>query len=161
VSEYAYLFGIAAVALTIGAAALFFARADSGSAGRGMEMGAVPANTRAVSRTIQVSTTDALRFAPDRLSVRAGETIAVEISNPGGVPHEFFLGSAAEQQAHEAEMAGGAGMHAEPGQVDVPARSTAFLVYTFDEPGTLEYGCHVAGHFPAGMRGTITITPSI
>jgi len=110
-----------------------------------------------VSRTIQISTTDALRFAPDTLTVRRGETIAFEISNPGVVPHEFFLGTSAEQQAHEAEM-GNAQMHAELGQVDVPAGKTVRLVYTFDQSGILEYGCHVPGHYPAGMRATITIS---
>ena len=45
----------------------------------------------------------------------------------------------------------------EPGAVNVPAGRAARLVYTFDQPGTLEYGCHVPGHYAAGMRGTITI----
>jgi uncharacterized cupredoxin-like copper-binding protein len=45
--------------------------------------------------------------------------------------------------------------------VDLPAGSSARrLVYTFDQPGTLEYGCHVPGHYPAGMRGTIVVTPA-
>jgi uncharacterized cupredoxin-like copper-binding protein len=117
-------------------------------------------DSRPISRTIQVSTTAALRFAPETLTVRTGETIAFEIRNPGALPHEFFVGSAAEQQAHEREMAAGAPMHAEPGQVDVPAGSTARLTYTFDTPGMLEFGCHVAGHYAAGMRGTITILPA-
>ncbi|HEY3062023.1 MAG TPA: heavy metal translocating P-type ATPase [Chloroflexota bacterium] len=148
IAEYAYLVGIAVVALAVGAAALSFARSDMGSV-----------NTRPVSRTMQVNTTEALRFTPDQLSVRAGETIAFEITNPGAVPHEFFIGTPAEQQEHEREMIeDGAQMPAEPGQVDVPAGQTVRLIYTFDQPGTLEYGCHVPGHYPAGMRGTITIS---
>jgi len=147
IAEYAYLVGIAVVALAVGAAALYFARSDMGSV-----------NTRPVSRTIQVDTTDALRFAPEQLSARAGETIAFEIGNSGAVPHEFFVGTPAEQQEHEREMASGAPMHAEPGQVDVPAGQTVLLIYTFDQPGALEYGCHVPGHYPAGMRGSITIS---
>jgi uncharacterized cupredoxin-like copper-binding protein len=39
-----------------------------------------------------------------------------------------------------------------------PAGKTVRLVYSFDQPRTLEYGCHVPGHYAAGMRGTITIT---
>jgi uncharacterized cupredoxin-like copper-binding protein len=123
-----------------------------------MTMGGATMATRAVSRTIQVRTTDALRFSPDALSVRAGDTVAFEISNPGAVPHEFFVGTATEQQAHEREMASGAPMHAEPGQVDVPAGMTVRLAYTFEQQGTLEYGCHVPGHYSASMRGTINIT---
>jgi Cu+-exporting ATPase len=155
IAEYAYLVGIAVVALAIGAAALYFARGEMGSAA---SLPIETVNTRPVSRTIQVETTDALRFTPAQLSVRAGETIAFEIRNPGAVPHEFFIGTPAEQQAHEREMASGTPMHAEPGQVDVPAGQTARLVYTFGQPGTLEYGCHVPGHYPAGMRGTIQIS---
>jgi uncharacterized cupredoxin-like copper-binding protein len=159
VGEYAYLVGIALVALAIGVGALAFARGDVGAA-RAMSMTGAAAGTGAVARTIQVDATDTLRFAPDQLTVRAGETVAFEISNPGRVPHEFFIGTAAEQQAHEREMAGGAPMQDEPGQVDVPAGQTVRLVYAFDQPGTLEYGCHVPGHYPAGMRGTIVVTPA-
>jgi Cu+-exporting ATPase len=158
VGEYAYLVGIALIAVAVGATALVFARSDMARAAE-MSMGGA-AQTRPVTRTIQVSTTDTLRFAPENLTVRAGETISFEISNPGVVPHELFLGTAAEQQAHEAEMASGAPMHAEPGQVDIPAGKTVRLVYTFDQPGTFEYGCHVPGHYAAGMRGTITVSAS-
>ena len=47
-----------------------------------------------------------------------------------------------------------------PGQADVPAGATVRLVMSFDQPGALEFACHVPGHYPAGMRGTITVTPS-
>ena len=155
IAEYAYLVGIAVVALAVGAAALYFARSEMGSAAP-MPMATV--STAAVSRTIQIETTDTLRFGPDRLDVRVGETIAFEIRNAGNLPHEFFIGTPAEQQDHEREMASGAPMHAEPGQIDVPAGATVRLVYTFTGPGPLEYACHVAGHYPAGMRGTITVS---
>jgi uncharacterized cupredoxin-like copper-binding protein len=158
VAEYAYLVGIALVALAIGTAALSFARSQMNAGSAEMTMGTAAGDTRPVSRTIQVSATDTLRFVPDVLTVHAGETIAFEISNPGALPHEFFVGTSAEQQAHEREMASGHHMHAEPGQVDVQAGKTVRLVYTFDQPGTLEYGCHVPGHYLAGMRGTIIIT---
>jgi uncharacterized cupredoxin-like copper-binding protein len=49
-------------------------------------------------------------------------------------------------------------MLGEPNAVDVPAGGAARLVHTFDQPGTLEYGCHVPGHYAAGMLGTITVT---
>jgi uncharacterized cupredoxin-like copper-binding protein len=146
VAEYAYLVGIAVVAVGVGAAALLFARSEMGSAA-----------PLAAGRVVLVTTTDTLRFAPSELSVRVGETIAFEITNPGAVPHEFFIGTAAEQAEHEAEMLTGAPMHAEPGQVDVPPGQTVRLVYTFQEAGTLEYGCHVPGHYGAGMRGLINV----
>jgi P-type Cu+ transporter len=155
VFEYAYLVGIAVVALAIGAAALYFARGSMGTSPASMTAGVV--DTRQVSRTIAVTTTDALRFAPDQISVKAGDTVAFEITSSGVLPHEFFIGTPAEQQAHEAEMASGSSTMDEPDAVNVPAGGTARLVYTFEQPGTLEYGCHVPGHYAAGMRGTITI----
>ncbi|MBV8716580.1 MAG: hypothetical protein JOZ65_16080, partial [Chloroflexi bacterium] len=148
VAEFAYLAGVALLALVIGGAAFAFARTGTG----------VLAQARPISRTVTISTTDALRFTPDQILVKAGETVAFDITNTGALPHEFFIGTAAEQQAHEAEMSSGAQMMDEPGAVNVPAGATARLVYTFDQPGTLEYGCHVPGHFAAGMRGTITIS---
>ena len=154
-SEYAYLVGIAIVALAVGAAALFFARNSMGMGSS--TMNAIASETRPVSRTINVSTTDALRFTPDRIEVQTGETVAFEISNAGVLPHEFFVGTETQQQAHESEMSSGAPMMDEPGAVDIPAGGTARLLYTFDRPGTLEYGCHIPGHYPAGMRGTIIV----
>jgi Cu+-exporting ATPase len=159
-AEYAYLVGIALVALVVGAAALGFARSQMSSGSPQMTMGAATVDTRRVSRTIQVNTIDSLRFTPATLTVHPGDTVAFEISNPGALPHEFFIGTPDEQQAHEREMASGAPMHAEPGQVDVPAGTSVRLVYTFDQAGTLEYGCHVPGHYAAGMRGTISVTPA-
>jgi chromosome segregation and condensation protein ScpB/uncharacterized cupredoxin-like copper-binding protein len=132
-------------------------RAEMGTA---VPMPMETVSSRPVNRTIQVDTTDALRFTPEQVSVRTGETSAFEVGNPGAVPHEFFIGTPAEQQDYEREMASDAPMHAEPGQVDVPAGQTVRLVYTLDQPGSLEYGCHIPGHYPAGMRGTITITLS-
>jgi uncharacterized cupredoxin-like copper-binding protein len=149
--EYAYLVAIAVLAAGVGVAALVFARSD-------MQMASPATATRPADRTISLSTTDGLRFTPESLNVRAGETIAFEISNPGSVPHEFYLGTTAEQLDHAREMASGAPMHDDPNGVDVPAGATARLVHTFDTPGTLEFACHVPGHFPAGMRGTILVT---
>ena len=154
VSEYAYLVGIAIVALAIGSAALFFAR---GSMAAPAPMNVAATDTRPVSRTINVETTDALRFIPDQLNVRAGETVAFQINNSGVLPHEFFVGTPAEQQAHEAEMSSGSATMDEPNAVDVPAGGSAQLIVTFDNPSTLEYGCHVPGHYAAGMLGTITV----
>src|SRR6266545_772703 len=157
IAEYAYLVGIALAALAIGVAALFFARVQMGTVGESMPTETV--STQPVSRTIQVETTDTLRFVPDHLDVRVGETIAFEIRNAGNQPHEFFTGTPADQQQHEREMVeDGAPMHAEPGQIDVPTGKTVQLVYTFNDPGTLEYGCHIPGHYPAGMRGMITVS---
>jgi Cu+-exporting ATPase len=158
VSEYAYLVAIALVALGVGVAALAFARTDMGAASA-MPMAAAQRTSLPIDRVVAVSTTDTLRFAPDAFNVRAGETVAFDISNSGALPHEFVIGDASVQQAHESEMAAGH-MGGEQNAIEVPAGQTVRLVYTFGQPGTLEIGCHLPGHFAAGMRGTITISPS-
>jgi uncharacterized cupredoxin-like copper-binding protein len=157
-AEYAYLGGIALVALAIGVGALAFARRDA-AAPSPMSMTSVT-GAGPVARTIQVDATDTLRFVPEALTVHAGETVAFDISNPGVVPHEFFIGTAAEQMAHEREMPSGTPMEDDTSEVAVPAGQTVRLVYTFEQPGNLEYGCHVPGHYAAGMHGAITVTPA-
>src|SRR5207248_506126 len=77
VAEYAYLVAIALVALTVGAAALYLARSEMGTPTE-MPMASETVNTRPVSRTIQIETTDTLRFVPDHLDVQVGKTVAFE-----------------------------------------------------------------------------------
>ena len=43
------------------------------------------------------------------------------------------------------------------GALTVPPGQTRRLTWTFDEPGTVLYGCHVLGHWAAGMKGTIVV----
>jgi Cu+-exporting ATPase len=163
VGEYAYLAGIAVIALLIGAGALALAtKTDtmnslSGGASA-MSMGTT-SSIPLVDRAIAIETTDQLRFNPSEVDVREGETVAFTITNSGSSEHEFVIGDAAVQAEHEAEMAGGMDDMDVDGAnaVSIPAGKTATLIYTFDQPGTLLYGCHVAGHYAAGMEGTITV----
>jgi uncharacterized cupredoxin-like copper-binding protein/3-deoxy-D-manno-octulosonate 8-phosphate phosphatase KdsC-like HAD superfamily phosphatase len=158
VRQYGYLAAIALVAVAVGIAALVFARQDGG----GMSgMTASPSTNAHVDRTLEVATTDQLRFTPDSLTVRAGETVAFRVTNTGTTAHELVIGDEAAQAAHEQEMAAGhMTMGQEDDAVSVPAGQTRTLVYTFKTPGTMLIGCHVLGHYGAGMRGTITVEPS-
>ena len=164
VSEYAYLAGIALIALLIGAGALALAtKTDATKAMSGDASAMSMATTSSIplaDRSIAIETTDELRFNLSDIDVREGETIAFTITNSGSIEHEFVIGDAKVQAEHEAEMAsGGMGeMDKDEGNaVSIPAGKTATLIYTFDKPGTLLYGCHVAGHYAAGMEGTITV----
>jgi len=154
--EYAYLGCIAAVALAVGSAAFMVA-------GRGMTPGMVMSAPGAApagleGRTIAITADDRLRFRPDAIIVRAGETVAFVVTNTGRLPHEFVIGTAAAQDEHEREMAGGAHMAmGDSDSIDLPPGQSRRLVYAFRSPGILLYGCHVAGHYAAGMRGVITV----
>ncbi len=107
--------------------------------------------------------TDQLRFEPAALTVRAGETVQFQVTNSGALDHEFVLGDEHMQMQHEQEMRGQGGMpgmqHGASSAVDVPPGQTRTLTFTFPATsGTYLYGCHVSGHYAAGMRGTVTIT---
>ncbi len=164
VGEYAYLVAIAIVALAIGGVALVLAR--PGEAMAGMSAGgatSAPSAARA-NHVIAIAVGDDLRFAPSVLQIHEGETVTFRVTNTGKVAHEFVVGDEAVQRAHEQEMQQSStmkGMAMGNGAayaVNVPAGKTVTLIYTFATPGTLLYGCHVPGHYGAGMRGTIAIT---
>jgi Cu+-exporting ATPase len=164
IGEYAYLAGIALIALLIGAGALALATKTDATKAMSGNASAMSMNTTSsiplADRSIAIEATDQLRFDPSTVDVREGETVAFTITNSGSVEHEFVIGDAQVQAAHEAEMAPG-GMNKmnedEGNAVSIPPGKTATLIYTFDQPGTLLYGCHVAGHYAAGMEGTITV----
>lgn len=118
-----------------------------------------PAEPGDEDRVIEVTQSDEMRFDPDSIEVKAGETILFEVSNAGQTPHEFVLGDAALQAEHEEEMAemGGAAMSNEPNAIAVEPGATGTIVWTFTESGAFEYGCHMPGHYPAGMVGELTV----
>ena len=160
-ADSAYLVGVGLVALAIGVAALLLARPEH-RADPGMQMGTPASGPSSVvpARTIALTATDQFRFVPDRIEVQVGETVAFEVTNSGVLPHEFVIGDVGVQAEHETEMAAHAGMaamHDKPFAITVPAGKTARLTHTFGEPGTLLYGCHIPGHYAAGMVGTIVV----
>lgn len=116
-----------------------------------------PGEAAQVKRTITLSATD-IKFAPLHISVAAGETVKFEITNNGKLDHEFLLGSAEEQVEHDKEMAAMAGMKmAHINGVSVAPGKTGTLIWTFTKAGSLQYACHVPGHYGAGMVGQLTI----
>ncbi|MGA9852438.1 MAG: plastocyanin/azurin family copper-binding protein [Gammaproteobacteria bacterium] len=100
-----------------------------------------------------------IRFEPKRITVHRGETVKFVVSNDGKLTHEFVIGDAALQAAHEKEMQtmSGMEMHDVNGVTLLPGQ-TRDLVWTFTRDGVVEYACHEPGHFAAGMFGEIVIT---
>jgi uncharacterized cupredoxin-like copper-binding protein len=110
-------------------------------------------------RVIEVTQLDEMRFDPASIEVSAGESILFEVTNAGRTPHEFVLGDADLQAEHEEVMAGmgGVPMANELNAIAVEPGETGTVGWTFTETGTLEFGCHVPGHYAAGMVGEITV----
>ena len=116
-----------------------------------------PGKAANVTRTISMVATD-IKFTPTAIAVRKGETVVFEIVNQGKLDHEFVLGDSAEQVEHDKEMAAMPGMKMNHiNGVSVGPGKSARLAWTFTAPGTLQYACHVPGHFVAGMVGQLTI----
>src|SRR4029453_6500178 len=47
------------------------------------------------------------RFDPAEINVKAGEEVTIRFTNDGELDHEAFIGTEAEQDAHEEEMRSG------------------------------------------------------
>jgi uncharacterized cupredoxin-like copper-binding protein len=108
-----------------------------------------------------VTLTDTLRIEPAAMTVPAGAPITFVVTNTGAIDHEFTVGDEEVQDEHEQEMIdmGGTPMnHDLENSITVAPGETKELVYTFDAPGTSLAGCHVPGHYPAGMKATINVT---
>jgi len=113
----------------------------------------------AVKRTVTIDMTDNMRFTPERISVREGETVRFVVRNKGKMLHEMVIGTAEELREHAAMMAKFPDMqHDEPYMVHVDPGKSGEIVWNFNRPGSFEFACLIPGHYEAGMRGTITVT---
>lgn len=115
---------------------------------------------KSARRTIEIGMTDEMRFVPERIEVRLGETIRFVHRNDGKVLHEFVLGTKAELDEHAAMMKKFPGMeHDEPYMAHVAPGKKEEIVWQFTKPGEFYYACLLPGHFEAGMIGRIVVTP--
>ena len=101
---------------------------------------------------------DDMRFSPDRIEVKQGETIRFVIRNLGEVMHEMVIGTRQELESHAELMKKHPNMvHDEPYMAHVGPRSTGEIIWNFDQAGNFEFACLIAGHFSAGMQGQIIV----
>ena len=111
-------------------------------------------------RTVEITQLDSLRFEPSEVAVDMGETVTFNVTNDGQIPHEFVLGDDMIQQEHESDMQEmyGEMMPDESNAITVEPGETSSLTWIFTEAGTVEFGCHISGHFAGGMVGTIEVS---
>lgn len=119
----------------------------------------IAGDLKAAKRVVTISMDDKMRFTPDTLSFKEGETVRFIVKNQGKLLHELVIGTRAELDAHAAMMEKFPNMaHDEPYMAHVDPGKQGGLVWTFNRPGDFEFACLVAGHFAAGMKGRITVT---
>ncbi|MBA4742764.1 MAG: cupredoxin family protein [Azoarcus sp.] len=118
-----------------------------------------PGNPADVARTIEVLMDDNMRFVPEDITVKAGETVRFFLRNSGKVDHEMVIGSMADLKAHAKMMQNASGMqHAEPNMITLKPGQRGGIVWKFDTPGTVDFACLIPGHMEAGMIGKVTVT---
>ncbi len=120
----------------------------------------IAGDAKAVSRTIEVTMTDNMRFVPDYIEVRQGETVRLVHRNRGRLMHEFVLGTRKELDEHAALMKRFPTMeHDEPYMVHVAPGKTGEIIWTFNRAGEFDFACLIPGHYDAGMVGKVKVTP--
>jgi uncharacterized cupredoxin-like copper-binding protein len=99
------------------------------------------------------------RFEPSLLRVAPGERVRFVLRNTDPIDHEFILGDDAVQRRHEQGRE--RHHHGEvPGERSVAAGQEATTTYTFPtglDGRTLEFACHLPGHYAYGMHGTVRV----
>jgi uncharacterized cupredoxin-like copper-binding protein len=117
-----------------------------------------PGDAAEVSRVIDMTMDDTMRFTPDRITVKAGETVRFFLKNTGKVPHEFVIGSMDELREHAEMMRRMPEMkHEEANSITLAPRQIGGVVWQFRRPGTVDFACLVPGHFEAGMVGKVRV----
>jgi len=117
-----------------------------------------PGQLKAATRTVEIDMADDMRFTPERIEIKQGETVRFIAHNRGEIKHEMVLGTIGELRKHAAVMAKFPEMeHDDPNAVSVEPGKSGEFAWTFSKPGSFDFACLVAGHFEAGMIGKVTV----
>jgi uncharacterized cupredoxin-like copper-binding protein len=110
--------------------------------------------TAADPRMIVIRMDDKMEFVPSEVSVTPGETILFVLPNVGSsLTHEFQVGPADRVAQNQVD-----------GQIVVEAdkiepHHVEYITYTFGSAGPYAFACHEPGHYEAGMKGVVDLTP--
>jgi uncharacterized cupredoxin-like copper-binding protein len=153
---------LASLALLPGGSALGHGGArhakDTAPAVKEQQLWGIAGEPRRARRTVELRMLDTMRFAPDQIVVRLGETLRIRVRNTGAVLHELVLGTQAALDEHAALMVRFPDMqHDEPWMAHVPPGQTGQLVWTFNRAGEFAFACLISGHYQAGMTGRISV----
>jgi uncharacterized cupredoxin-like copper-binding protein len=95
------------------------------------------------------------RFVVEDLVVRPNTEVRFVVHNQDPIRHELIVGPPEVHARHEG---GHEAQHAPvPGEVSVDPGKTAETTYRFEHIGTIEFACHLPGHYQYGMSGWIRI----
>ncbi len=119
----------------------------------------IAGDPKEVTRTIVFDMSDQMRFDPSHIEVKQGETLRLVARNGGKVMHEMVLGTMQDLNKHSDLMKKFPGMeHDSPHMAHVAPGKTEEIVWRFNRAGRFHFACLIAGHFDAGMVGTVTVS---
>ena len=118
----------------------------------------IAGQANAVTRSVDIKMLDSMRFTPDRIEVKQGDTVRLTMTNTGAVMHELVVGTQKELVEHGALMKSLPNMeHDEPYMARVAPGKTGEIIWTFNRAGEFDFACLLPGHFEAGMVGKIVV----
>jgi uncharacterized cupredoxin-like copper-binding protein len=113
---------------------------------------------RKATRNIRIEMSDAMRYFPDHVRVKKGQTVRFSVRNAGEDPHEMVIGTMDDLKKAAAQVRRDPDEPLdEPNATRVDAGQTGRIVWQFTRAGEFYFGCLIPGHFEAGMIGTIVV----
>ena len=101
---------------------------------------------------------DTMRFTPEKITVKRGQTVRFMVTNSGRLKHEMVLGTAKELREHAELMKKFPEMeHDDPNELSLDGGKTGELVWQFTKAGIFDFACLQPGHYDAGMHGKIAV----
>ncbi len=138
------------------------ASAAASSAAQGAAGSAV-AGGNADGITVAADPSGQLKFQQTTLQAKSGTDFTVNFSNPAPVPHNWVLVQPGQENAVATAAAAKGG---DPSGIEGVivggqpiANSSETVTVPAQSPGTYPYICTVPGHYQAGMKGELAVTP--
>jgi uncharacterized cupredoxin-like copper-binding protein len=96
-------------------------------------------------KSVEIVMTE-MRFSPNRIDARAGQSVLVTIVNRGSQRHDLAFPPTGMPNLRGVET------------LTMPGQSTR-LTISFDTPGTYLFECTIPGHAASGMTGAMFVSP--
>ena len=102
-----------------------------------------------------------LKFFPDRFTFESGKRYKLLLINTSGMKHYFTSKDFADAVWTQNVVAGNVEVKGNIRELELRPNTTAAWTFIPIKSGTYELHCAIADHSEAGMRGLITIQPSV
>lgn len=96
------------------------------------------------------------RYSIPELRVYEGTLVRFVVANPDPIHHELIVGP---EEVHARHEGGHEATHPPvPGEVSIDPGERGLTTYLFDQPGTVQFACHLPRHLAYGMEGRVEVT---